>query len=251
MYNRQNKQGYSLRKPYVPPARRQFILLRLILVMTLGTGLLLFVVSPTDAETHSKDESIYYYQQGRLSADRMQGQGTLSDAEIEQAMRGFEASLKKQASPYSEEVLQQAESRHQEKRIQQREIQAQQNLQAGEQYLAKLETQADYVVLDQGLAYTILSEGQGDIPGANAQVRLNYRLSRLDGTELDRSATPTWMSIQSVLPGWRMALRRMPAGSRWRLVVPAHLAYGERGAGIQIGPQETLIFELSLLEVKN
>lgn len=226
-------------------------MLRMILVIALGTALLVYIVRPTDAQTHSNDDSIYYYQQGRLSAGRIRTQRDLSDAEIQQAVRGFETALRKQPAPYSELEIQQADERHQEDKRQLRERQAEQNFLAGEAYLAKLETQPDYSILDQGLAYKILTTGQGEMPTANARIRLNYQVSRLDGTELDRSTGPTWVSIQSVLPGWRMALRRMPAGSRWRLVVPPHLAYGARGARNKIGPQETLIFDLSLLEVKN
>jgi len=251
MYKDHSKQRYSLRKPFSPPIKRQYLLLRLILVMVLGTGLLLFAVSPVDADTHSQDEYIYYYQQGRDAAGRIPIADALSEQQIRDAVRGFEARLKNQASPYTTEQIRQASDDFQGRRFEARLALAEQNLSAGQRYIEELERDPDYVILDQGLAYKILNRGQGEIPAANAQLRLNYQLFHLDGSELDRSNQAAWISIQGVLPGWRMALRHMPAGSRWRLVVPPHLAYGEKGAGDRIGPQQTLIFDISLLEVRN
>jgi FKBP-type peptidyl-prolyl cis-trans isomerase FklB len=100
------------------------------------------------------------------------------------------------------------------------------------------------------MAYRIDTAGTGDIPSKDSQVRLQYIGKHIDDIEFDRSASPVWQSIRGVLPGWRVALLKMPAGSKWTLVIPPHLAYGEDGAADRIGPHETLVFEIHLLEVR-
>jgi FKBP-type peptidyl-prolyl cis-trans isomerase FklB len=81
----------------------------------------------------------------------------------------------------------------------------------------------------------------------------NYRGTLIDGTEFDSSykrGKPATFPVKGVIAGWTEALQLMPTGSKWKLYVPANLAYGERGAGRMIGPHATLIFEIELLEIK-
>lgn len=82
---------------------------------------------------------------------------------------------------------------------------------------------------------------------------VHYRGTLIDGTEFDSSYKrnkPATFNVNRVLPGWKEALPLMKAGSKWQLVVPANLAYGERGAGPRIGPNSTLVFELELISVQ-
>ena len=82
---------------------------------------------------------------------------------------------------------------------------------------------------------------------------MNYRGTLINGEEFDSSYKrnqPATLALNSVIKGWQEALQMMPTGSKWQLVIPAELAYGNRGAGSRIGPGETLIFEVELLEVK-
>ena len=163
---------------------------------------------------------------------------------------GFEDRLRNQPSRYTAIEIQQATETHHETRQVARELLSQKNLIAGEKYLTGLEGNQNYHFLDRGLAYKVNTTGAGILPQKNSQIRLQYIGKHLDGTEFDHSAKPVWQSIQGVLPGWRMALLNMRAGSQWTLAVPPHLAYGERGAPERVGPQETLIFELQLLGVR-
>jgi FKBP-type peptidyl-prolyl cis-trans isomerase len=81
---------------------------------------------------------------------------------------------------------------------------------------------------------------------------VNYRGTLVDGTEFDSSyerGEPATFAVGGVIPGWTEVLQLMPVGSKYRVVVPSGLAYGERGAGADIGPNATLIFEVELLAI--
>lgn len=108
------------------------------------------------------------------------------------------------------------------------------------------------VTLESGLQYEILKEGNGEKPTLSSQVTTHYHGTLVDGTVFDSSVErgePATFPVNGVIAGWTEALQLMPVGSKWRLTVPANLAYGERGAGNLIGPNETLIFEVELLSI--
>jgi FKBP-type peptidyl-prolyl cis-trans isomerase FklB len=107
--------------------------------------------------------------------------------------------------------------------------------------------------LPGGLQYEILTAGTGPKPKASDVVLCNYRGTLLDGTEFDSSykrGAPDAFPVAGVIKGWTLALEHMPVGSKWRLVVPSDLAYGEKGAGDDIGPNAVLIFEVELLAIQ-
>jgi FKBP-type peptidyl-prolyl cis-trans isomerase len=84
-------------------------------------------------------------------------------------------------------------------------------------------------------------------------VECNYRGTLIDGAEFDSSywaGKPATFKVTGVIPGWTEALKLMPVGSKWQLFIPPQLAYGERGASRDVGPNATLIFELDLLAIK-
>jgi FKBP-type peptidyl-prolyl cis-trans isomerase FklB len=129
---------------------------------------------------------------------------------------------------------------------------AQRNQAEGEAYRAQFATDPGVVGLDSGLQYKVLAKGEGSVPEAGDVVTVHYRGSFVDGTEFDSSYArqePASFPLEGVIPGWSEALQRMPSGSKWKLVVPPELAYGEQGAGGVIGPNATLIFEVELIDV--
>lgn len=130
---------------------------------------------------------------------------------------------------------------------------AQKNLAAGQDFLAKNRKQEGLVELKDGLQYIVVKEGTGAKPGPKDTVVVQYRGTHLDGSEFDSSYKrnePATLPLNGVIKGWQEALTRMPVGSKWRIFVPAKLAYGPRGAGAAIGPNETLIFDVELLKIK-
>lgn len=127
------------------------------------------------------------------------------------------------------------------------------NLKDGEAFLAENGKKEGVVTLPSGLQYKIAKKGTGKKPGANDSVTVHYKGTLIDGTEFDSSykrGEPVTFPVGGVIPGWTEALQLMEVGAKWQLFIPANLAYGERGAGAQIGPNSTLIFDVELLSVK-
>ncbi|MBX2835592.1 MAG: FKBP-type peptidyl-prolyl cis-trans isomerase [Gammaproteobacteria bacterium] len=125
--------------------------------------------------------------------------------------------------------------------------------QMGQKFLDDNAAREGVTVTDSGLQYEVLSEGDGPKPALEDTVSVHYVGTLTDGRTFDSSidrGEPAAFPLQSVIPGWTEGLQLMPVGSKYRFVIPSDLAYGERGAGQSIGPGETLIFEVELLEIK-
>jgi FKBP-type peptidyl-prolyl cis-trans isomerase FklB len=123
----------------------------------------------------------------------------------------------------------------------------------GEKFLVENKTKDGVKTTASGLQYKVIKEGTGAQPKANDTVSVNYRGTLIDGTEFDSSykrGQPATFPVSGVIKGWTEALQLMKAGSKYQLYIPAGLAYGERGAGRDIAPNSTLIFEVELLDVK-
>jgi FKBP-type peptidyl-prolyl cis-trans isomerase len=129
---------------------------------------------------------------------------------------------------------------------------AEENRKAGETFLSANKSKEGVVTLPSGLQYKVLKTGEGRTPVEADIVEVNYRGTLLDGTEFDSSFSrgqPASFKVGAVIAGWKEALRLMPAGSKWQLFIPAHLAYAEKGSGRYIGPNATLVFEVELLAI--
>jgi len=132
------------------------------------------------------------------------------------------------------------------------EREAQKNLEEGNAFLEKNKAREGVTTTESGLQYEILTEGTGPKPTADDQVRVNYHGTLIDGKVFDSSVDrgePVVFGVSQVIPGWTEALQLMPVGSKWKIYVPSAIAYGERGAGGDIGPNSALIFEVELLEI--
>ena len=126
------------------------------------------------------------------------------------------------------------------------------NLRAGQAFLAQNAANPDVVVLASGLQYRVLVHGDGPQPTLQDTVRVHYHGTLIDGRVFDSSVErgePAEFPLSGVVAGFREALSLMHVGDRWQVFLPSTLAYGENGAGADIGPNETLIFELELLDI--
>jgi FKBP-type peptidyl-prolyl cis-trans isomerase FklB len=128
------------------------------------------------------------------------------------------------------------------------------NKQEGEAFLSANKGKEGVTTLPSGLQYKVLKQGEGKKPLATDTVQCNYRGTLIDGTEFDSSAkhggAPATFPVNGVIKGWTEALQLMPVGSKWQLFIPSDLAYGDRGAGGNIGPGATLIFEVELVSIQ-
>jgi FKBP-type peptidyl-prolyl cis-trans isomerase FklB len=128
------------------------------------------------------------------------------------------------------------------------------NRKAGEEFLDANNSKPGVITLPDGLQYKILKEGDGPKPTASDTVSCDYRGTLINGKEFDSSSKhggPQSFPVSGVIKGWTEALELMPVGSKWELYIPANLAYGDRGAGADISPGDTLIFEIELLGIQN
>jgi FKBP-type peptidyl-prolyl cis-trans isomerase FklB len=128
------------------------------------------------------------------------------------------------------------------------------NKKEGEAFLAANKAKEGVTTLPSGLQYKILTAGTGPKPTATDSVVCNYRGTLINGKEFDSSykrGQPATFPVNGVIKGWTEALQLMPVGSKWQLVVPPDLAYGDRGAGADIAPGATLIFEVELMSIQD
>ncbi|MDA8414132.1 MAG: FKBP-type peptidyl-prolyl cis-trans isomerase [Desulfobacteraceae bacterium] len=131
---------------------------------------------------------------------------------------------------------------------------AEKNKKEGAAFLAANKSREGVVTLPSGLQYKVIKAGNGKKPGENDAVTCHYRGTLLDGTEFDNSESMvgypvTFFVRDSTIEGWKEALKLMPAGSKWQIFVPSELGFGEKGAGREVGPNATVIYEIELLAV--
>jgi FKBP-type peptidyl-prolyl cis-trans isomerase FkpA/FKBP-type peptidyl-prolyl cis-trans isomerase FklB len=185
----------------------------------------------------------------RLKADGVPLDVAAFSAGLGDAYDGKEALL-------SDEEIGQEMQAYQESRAAEREAEqaaaAEENAAAGEAFRAGNATAEGVVTTESGLQYKVLEAGEGPTPGAEDTVEVNYRGMLIDGTEFDSSyarGSSVSFGLNQVIPGWTEGLQLMPVGSTYQFVIPPELAYGAAGAGQQIGPNSTLIFEVELLGI--
>lgn len=126
------------------------------------------------------------------------------------------------------------------------------NAKAGRDFLEANGKRAEVKTTPSGLQYEVIVQGNGPKPESTDRVVVHYTGKLIDGTVFDSSVErgePATFGVTQVIPGWVEALQLMNAGSSWRLFIPSDLAYGPNGAGGAIGPNQTLIFDVELLEV--
>lgn len=206
---------------------------------------------PTGAELKSKAS----YALGLNISQSLKAQGVEIDPE--QMAKGIKDGLSDAAPSMSPEEMQAILAAFQKelttKRADMAKAEATKNLTDGKAYLDANAKKEGVKTLPSGLQYQVLKQGTGPKPTASSTVRTHYRGTLIDGKEFDSSykrGEPAEFPVNGVIRGWTEALQLMPAGSKYKLFIPANLAYGEQAPpGSIIGPNSTLVFEVELLEV--
>jgi FKBP-type peptidyl-prolyl cis-trans isomerase len=194
------------------------------------------------------------YSIGVETARKLRKQGVEVDLEL--LMRGMRDGLSGKELLLSEKLLRKTmndlQSDLRRRQSQSKRNSGEDNKRLGEAFLAENLRQAGVTALPSGLQYRVLKEGAGARPVDGDTVQCNYRGTLTDGTVFDSSppGQPATLKVASLVAGWREALKLMPVGSSRRIFIPSQLAYGSRGAGRDIGPNETLIFEVELVAIK-
>ena len=177
------------------------------------------------------------------------------DIDLDRVVQGMRDVLSDKKLLMSEDELRTTMTAFQEdlrrKQVQERKVAALDNKKEGDAFLAENQKKEGVVTLPSGLQYKIITAGEGQKPTADDTVEVKYRGTFVNSTEFDSSrGGVASFKVSGIIPGWREALQLMPVGSKWQLVVPPQLAYGERGMGRVIMPNTTLIFEVELVGVK-
>jgi FKBP-type peptidyl-prolyl cis-trans isomerase FklB len=162
--------------------------------------------------------------------DAIAGKTQMTDEEARAAMMQLQADMR---AKQEEQAKQSVES----------------NKKEGDAFLAVNKTKEGVVALPSGLQYKILKAGTGPKPTAADTVVCNYRGTLINGKEFDANQGATF-PVSGVIKGWTEALQLMPVGSKWQLAIPPDLAYGARGAGADIGPNATLLFDVELVSIQ-
>jgi len=165
--------------------------------------------------------------------DALAGKSSMTEEETRQVLQDFQVALMTKQGQVSQ-------------------VSGDKNAQEGKEFLAKNAKEAGVVTTKSGLQYRVVSEGTGLRPKVTDKVKVHYRGTLLNGKEFDSSYKrnePAVFPVNGVIPGWTEALQLMKVGSKYKVFVPSNLAYGAAGAGQDIGPNATLVFDVELLGI--
>jgi FKBP-type peptidyl-prolyl cis-trans isomerase len=217
--------------------------------------LLIFAVANVCAEDvlKTQQEKVGYAIGMNIATNMMQQK---IDVDADQLAAGLTAVLKGEKTVLTQEemgqVLTAFQQEMQMKQMAEMAAEAAKNEKIAQEFLEKNGKLDGVVTLESGLQYKIIKAGEGASPKADSTVQVHYRGTLLDGTEFDSSykrGEPASFPVNGVIAGWTEALQLMKEGAKWQLVIPAKLAYAERGAPPMIPPNATLIFDVELLKI--
>jgi FKBP-type peptidyl-prolyl cis-trans isomerase FklB len=210
--------------------------------------------APTNSRLKTQADKASYAV-GMSIGDNMRRQGAEIDPDLLlQGLKDFLAGKPLMTQEEAHAALLELQKASMAKKEAKRQQAAETNKQEGEAFLATNKTKPGIVTLPSGLQYKIITAGTGPMPASTDTVACNYRGTLINGTEFDSSykrGQPLTIQVGGVIKGWTEALQLMPVGSKWQLFIPSNLAYGERGAGEDIGPDATLIFEVELISIQD
>lgn len=205
--------------------------------------LLLLCLIPSLSPAATEDEDMAYSLGARLG-ERLRGE--VPDLPLEALLQGLRQAYRGEPLRLPPERVEALLEMHEQRLADSRE---ERERMAEGRFLAREKSQPGVRELKGGVLVRELRAGNGRKPQANSRVRVNYRGELADGSLFDQSEGPQWFRLSALIPGWQTALRQMPIGARWRVVIPAAQGYGAEGAGDLIPPNAPLVFEVELVDV--
>jgi FKBP-type peptidyl-prolyl cis-trans isomerase FklB len=198
--------------------------------------------------TPKTDDEKFSYAIGYQIAESVKRQGM--EVDVDSLIQAIRDDLTGTPLRISQPEMQAAVVAYQQKKF---EELSDKNQKAGKKYLAANKKKPGIVELPSGLQYRIVEEGSGEKPVSSDTVKVHYRGTLIDGTEFDSSyarGEPVTFQIANIINGWQQALILMSEGAKWQVFIPPILAYGSGGAGQNIGPNATLVFEIELVSIE-
>lgn len=222
---------------------------RLLLPLIVAVSLLTGPVKAQQSPTTEKEK--FSYAVGYSVAQGLKNDGVA--VEVETFLMAIRDVLNGNPAKMTEGEMSACFEAEREKQQMEREKSGEVNMKAGQAFLDSNKTRPGIIVHESGLQYKVLQEGTGPKPTTENEVTVHYLGKLISGKVFDSSYArnePITFRLSGLIKGWQVALPMMAQGSKWELVLPPDLAYGSRGAGADIGPGETLIFEIELIAIK-
>lgn len=207
-------------------------------------------VLATDAASLKTDKDKLSYTMGVQIGKNFKN--TQIDVNVDAFINGLKDVLTNQKSALTDEQMQTAMQQLRQMAIKQRAAQMEQAKKAGEKFLADNKKKKGVVTLPSGVQYKIIRAGTGKKPKLTDKITADYEGRLIDGKIFDSSykrGEPATFPVNGVIKGWQEVLQLMKVGAKWEVYIPAELAYGERGAGRSIGPNEALVFDIELRKI--
>mgnify|MGYP001812544079 FL=1 len=217
----------------------------------LVVSLLAIMGSQVQAVELSNHEQKFSYIMGVRMSKMLQAQG-MDKLEPAAFAAGVTDAINGQPTRLTQEQMAEVMKAQQAAKRKAREEAGKAALAAGQQFMEENKAKPGVVTLESGLQYQEITAGAGDSPKETDKVKVHYRGKLINGKQFDSSydrGQPATFGVKGVIPGFSEALMLMKPGSKWKVFIPSDLGYGARGAGSNIGPNETLVFDLELLEI--
>lgn len=229
--------------------------MKLKLSLLLAVLLLVLAVGPASAESPYTDpkDRIGYSIGIKIGADFAKNEIEVNlDAFVQGLKDGLAGTEPKMSEDERQQAMMELGQAMKAKQEAKRKVALEKNRKEGQEFLAANAKKEGVKVLESGLQYKVVQEGQGENPGPEDSVTVNYKGTIIDGTVFDSTESrgkPATFGLGQVIKGWSEALQLMKPGAKYIIYLPAELAYGDQGAGPVIGPGQTLIFEVELISI--
>lgn len=223
-------------------------------MLALALSGVLATTATVQAQTLETEQQKLSYSLGLILGERIKAD--VEELDIQSFSQGVEAVFSGQEPALDQQQVAEVMQAFQARKMEEQRLAvaklAEENQGKGDAYRTENGAKKGVTTTESGLQYEVLEAGKGESPKATDTVKVHYRGQLIDGTEFDSSYArnePVSFPLDGVIPGWTEGLQLMKEGGKSRLVIPSDLAYGPGGMGNAIGPNETLVFEVELLEV--
>ncbi len=210
--------------------------------------------APEDQQVESSVSDPIGYFLGLSVGQQMRQNGFLpGDFQLETLLAGFSDGISEQEAALNDKELAETQRKIQSLLLQRRSEQMAESTKKGAEFLAENAKQKGVKELKGGVQYKVIESGSGKSPALTDTVKVHYTGKLINGKMFDSSVQrgePATFRVGQVIKGWQLALQEMKVGDKWMIYIPPDLAYGEQGSPGAIGPNQTLVFEVELLEIQ-